>query len=116
MPQTLPLISAAQRLRNRRSRPPQGPDATLEPKLINAAGAQTLADLEREVHAVREAVFQLTDAAHHRISADSTQLHVSLQVVSNELGQIERLLDQARAATPDTASPDTATPDTATGS
>jgi len=109
MPQTLPFISDAQRLRDRRSRPPQAPDAALEPTLVNAAGAQTLADLEREVHAIREAIFQLADAAHHRISRDYTQLHVSLQVVSNELGEIERLLDHARATTPDTATPDTAT-------
>jgi hypothetical protein len=103
MPQTLPFISAARRLRHGRPRPPQGPDATLQPTTIDAAGAQTLADFEREVHAVREAIFHLADTVHHRISEDQTQLHVSLQVVSNELGQIERLLDKARAATPDAA-------------
>ena len=103
MPQTLPFISVARRLRHGRPRPSQGPDATLEPTTIDAATAQKLADFEREVHAVREAIFHLADAVHHRISEDYTQLHVSLQVVSNELGQIERLLDQARAATRDAA-------------
>lgn len=103
MLQTLPFISAARRRRHGRPRPSQGPDATPEPTAIDAASAQTLADFEREVHAVREAIFQLADVVHHRTSEDYTQLHVSLQVVSNELGQIERLLDQARAATPDAA-------------
>jgi hypothetical protein len=103
MPQTLPFISAARRRRHGRPRPSQAPDETVEPTTIDAASAQTLADFEREVHAVREAIFHLADAVHHRISEDYTQLHVSLQVVSNELGQIERLLDQARAATPDAA-------------
>jgi hypothetical protein len=103
MPQTLPFISAARRLRNGRARRPQSPDATRTVTPIDAAGAQTLADFEREVHAVREAILQLADAAHNCVSQDRTQLHVSLQVVSNELGQIERMLHQARAAAPDAA-------------
>jgi hypothetical protein len=103
MPQTLPFISAARRLRSGRARRQPAPDATRAVTAIDAARAQTLADFEREVHAVREAIFHLADAAHRCVSSDHTQLHVSLQVVSNELGQIERMLDLARAAAPDAA-------------
>ena len=103
MPQTLPFISAARRLRNGRARPPQTPHGTHVVAPIQAALAQTLADFEREVHAVREEIFQLADAAHDLGSDDYTQLHVSLQIVSNELGQIERMLDHARTAAPDAA-------------
>jgi hypothetical protein len=104
MHQTLPFISAARRLRGgreRRSQPPKAPRAVAP---IDAARAQTLANLEREVHAVREAIFNLADSAQHYASHDYTQLHVSLQIVSNELGQIELMLDQAREAARGTAS------------
>jgi hypothetical protein len=104
MPQTLPFISAARRLRNGRARRRQTPDATPVVTSIGAAPTLALADFEREVHTVREAIFQLADAARDLGSDDCTQLHVSLQIVSNELGQIERLLDQTHAAAPDAAS------------
>jgi hypothetical protein len=103
MPQTLPFISAARRLRNGRARRPPAPDTTRVVTPIDAADAKTLADFEREVHAVREAIFHLADAAHDCVSQDRTQVHVSLQVVSNELGQIERMLHQARATAADAA-------------
>ena len=100
MPQTLPFISAAQRLRGGRERRPQAPAATRIVTPIAAARAQTLADFEREVHAVREAIFRLADTAHEFVSHEYTQLHVSLQIVSNELGQIERVLAETNAAAP----------------
>jgi hypothetical protein len=103
MPQTLPFISTARRLRNGRATRPQAPDATPSITALDVARAQTLADLESEVHAVREAIFNLADTAHDCVSQDYTQLHVSLQIVSNELGQIERMLDHARTAAPDGA-------------
>ncbi|HEV7364150.1 MAG TPA: hypothetical protein VGN71_07120 [Solirubrobacteraceae bacterium] len=103
MPQTLPFISAARRLRSARARRPESPDATYVVTPIDEARAQTLADFERQVHAVREAIFHLADSAHDCVSQEYTHLHVSLQVVSNELGQIERMLDHARAAGPDAA-------------
>ncbi len=98
MPQTPPFISAARRLRGGGERRPQAPDAPRAVTPIDAARAETLAGLEREVHAVREAVFGLADAAHDCVSHEFTQLHVSLQIVSNELGQIERMLAETRAA------------------
>jgi hypothetical protein len=67
---------------------------------IDAVRASSLADLERDVHAVREAIFELADEAHHAVPNEYTQLHVSLQIVSNELGQIERMLDDVRTAGP----------------
>ena len=103
MPQTLPFISAARRRRNGRTRRPQAPDAARVVTPIDAAGAQTLADFENEVHAVREAIFRLADTAHEFVSHEYTQLHVSLQIVSNELGQIERVLAETRVAAPSDA-------------
>ena len=104
MPQTLPFISAARRLRTGRSRSPQAPDPTRTVTPIDVGRARTLAGFEVEVHALREAIFHLADAAHDCVSQEYTQLHVSLQIVSNELGQIERMLDTARTAAPDAAS------------
>ena len=103
MPQTLPFISAARRLRGGRRRRPVAPGAAHVVTPIAAPRAQTLADFEREVHAVREAIFQLADTAHEFASPDYTQLHVSLQIVSNELGQIERVLAETGAAAPSDA-------------
>jgi len=103
MPQTLPFISAARRRRTGGARRPQSPGATRVVTPIDEARAQTLADFERQVHAIREAIFHLADTAHDCVSQEYTHLHVSLQVVSNELGQIERMLDHARAAGPDAA-------------
>jgi hypothetical protein len=103
MPQTLPFISTARRRRNGRTSRPQAPDATPTIAPVETGRAQMLEDLEREVHTVREAIFTLSDTAHDCVSQDYTQLHVSLQIVSNELGQIERMLDRARTAAPDAA-------------
>jgi hypothetical protein len=100
MQQTLPFISAARRLRGARgsARPTPGTNADVTP--INPPTRAVLDEFEREVHAVREAIFRLADSAHSRVSQDYTQLHVSLQIVSNELGQIERVLADARAIAP----------------
>jgi hypothetical protein len=103
MPQTPPFISAARRLRGGRGRRPQALAATRTVTPITAARAQTLADFENEVHAVREAIFRLADTAHEFVSHEYTQLHVSLQIVSNELGQIERVLAETRVAAPSDA-------------
>jgi len=103
MPQTLPFISAARRLRGGGGRRPQAPAETHTVTPIAAAHAQTLADFEHEVEAVREAIFRLADTAHEFVSHEFTQLHVSLQVVSNELGQIERVLAETRVAAPSDA-------------
>jgi hypothetical protein len=88
MPQTLPFISAARRLRGGRARSAPAPAASDVVTPIAAARAETLADFEREVQAVREAIFRLADTAHEFVSNEYTQLHVSLQIVSNELGRI----------------------------
>jgi hypothetical protein len=100
MPQTLPFISAARRLRGGRRRRPVAPEATRVVAPISRARAQTLANFEREVQAVREAIFGLADTAHEFVSHEYTQLHVSLQIVSNELGQIERVIAETNAAAP----------------
>ena len=100
MPQTLPFISAARRLRGSRARRPAAPGGTRPVTPISGARAQTLADFDREVQLVREAIFQLADTAHEFASPEYTQLHVSLQIVSNELGQIERVLAETNAAAP----------------
>ena len=102
MPQTLPFISAARRLRGNRARRPSAP-GTRPFMPISEARAQTLADFDREVQLVREAIFQLADTAHEFASPEYTQLHVSLQIVSNELGQIERVLAETRVAAPSDA-------------
>jgi hypothetical protein len=60
--------------------------------------------LESRVHTVRDTMFELADAARACLPHDSTQLHVSLQLISNELGQVERLLRDVRiAAAPELA-------------
>ena len=103
MPQTLPFISTARRRRNDGARRPQDSNATPASTPIDVARAQQLADLEREVHTVREAIFHLADTALTCASPEYTQLHVSLQIVSNELGQIERVLAETSPAAPSDA-------------
>lgn len=100
MQQTLPFISAARRLRGARRTPRPRPGTSTDVTPIDRPSSAVLDEFEREVHAVREAIFRLGDSAHSRVSQDYTQLHVSLQIVSNELGQIERVLADARAAAP----------------
>jgi hypothetical protein len=103
MPQTLRFISAARRLRGARVLRSQAPASTHVVTPIAEARAQSLADFEREVQAVREAIFHLADTAHDFVSQEYTQLHVSLQIVSNELGQIERVLAETSLAAPSDA-------------
>jgi hypothetical protein len=103
MPQTLPFISAARRLRGGRRRRPAAPGATPVVTPIAGVRTQTLADFERQVQLVREAIFRLADTAHEFVSHEYTQLHVSLQIVSNELGQIERVLAETNPAAPSDA-------------
>jgi hypothetical protein len=104
MQQTLPFISAARRLRGARRSAPPKPGASPDVTPVAPPSRAVLDEFEREVHAVREAIFRLADSAHGRVSQDYTQLHVSLQIVSNELGQIERVLADARAVAPADAS------------
>ena len=99
----LPSSAVVRRLRAvraRRSEAPETPDSTTP---IADADGRTLAEFEQDVHAVREAVFALADTAHRCFAQEPTQLHVSLQIVSNELGEIERMLDDVRAAAPSSA-------------
>ena len=48
-----------------------------------------------DVSDLREQVFALADAARRTVPYDHTALHVSLQIVSNELGEAERALRDA---------------------
>ena len=92
------IISAARRLQARKARrrpSPQAPDAVTP---IEAARRPSLEEFERDVHAVRESIFELADAARDCVPHEHTQLHVSLQVIANELGQLERMLVTARDA------------------
>ena len=91
------IISAARRLQARKARrpSPQAPDAVTP---IEAARRPSLDEFERDVHAVRESIFELADAARDCVPHEHTQLHVSLQVIANELGQLERMLVTARDA------------------
>ena len=100
MTEHLPTSSIARRFRAVRAGNPRtsGTPGSITP--IEPARAGELADFEHDVHAAREAVFALADAAHRCFSKDHTQLHVSLQIVSNELGDIERLLNDVSAAAP----------------
>jgi hypothetical protein len=61
---------------------------------------QTIAQLESDVHTVREAIFELSSAARRCAPHDFTQLHVSLQLAANELGLVERMLHTDRARQP----------------
>ena len=54
--------------------------------------------LEAQVADLREQVFALADAARRTVPYDHTALHVSLQIVSNELGEAERALREASEA------------------
>jgi hypothetical protein len=56
-----------------------------------------IAALERQVASVREAMFDVTDSARRVVAHEMTDLHVSLQRASNELGYVERLLRDLRA-------------------
>ena len=67
----------------------QSPSASTRVKMSR------LAALERQVAAVREAMFDVTDTARDVIAPDQTELHVSLQRASNELGRVESLLRDA---------------------
>ena len=55
-----------------------------------------LSGVEAEVRILRERVFELVDTAREAAPYDLTELHVALQMVSNELGRAERVLLQAR--------------------
>jgi hypothetical protein len=55
-----------------------------------------LSGVEAEVRLLRERVFELADAAREAAPYDLTELHVALQMVSNELGRAERVLLGAR--------------------
>ena len=55
-----------------------------------------IAELERQVASVREAMFKVTDDARDVVAHELTDLHVSLQRASNELGYVEQLLRDAR--------------------
>jgi hypothetical protein len=104
MHETLPIISAARRLQARKERRRHAPSAVEAVTPIETAGAPLLDEFERDVHAVRDSIFALADAALHCVPHQHTQLHVSLQVIANELGQLERMLVNAREAMPDAGS------------
>jgi hypothetical protein len=54
-----------------------------------------LGALEEQVAAVRETMFDVSDTARHVVAYDMTELHVSLQRATNELGRVESLLRDA---------------------
>jgi hypothetical protein len=56
----------------------------------------TLDRLEAEVAAAREAVFSLANTARDSVPHSLTHVHVSLQIVANELGLVEHALLDAR--------------------
>jgi hypothetical protein len=60
-----------------------------------SAPPEPLAALERQVSAVRSAMFDVSDRARQVAAYDMTELHVSLQRATNELGRIESLLHDA---------------------
>ena len=94
-PATLQAISLASPSLHAVSAGSQAPDAVTP---IEAARRPSLEEFERDVHAVRESIFELADAARDCVPHEHTQLHVSLQVIANELGQLERMLVTARDA------------------
>ena len=100
MTEHLPTSSIARRFRSVRAGNPRtsGTPGSITP--IEPTRTGELADFERDVHAAREALFALADSAHRCFSQNHTQLHVSLQIVSNELGDIERMLNSVSAAAP----------------
>ena len=63
-----------------------------------SAHPEPLAALEQQVSAVRAAMFDVTDAARQVVAHDMTDLHVSLQRATNELGRVESLLHDAATA------------------
>ena len=101
MHETLPIISAARRLEARKSKRLQGRPAAGSVTPIGAGRAPTLDEFERDLHTVRESIFALADTARACIPHELTQLHVSLQVIANELGQVEQMLASAGKAPPD---------------
>jgi hypothetical protein len=58
---------------------------------------EPLAALEQQVAAVRETMFDVSDTARHVVAHELTELHVSLQRATNELGRVESLLHDAAA-------------------
>ena len=54
-----------------------------------------LAALEQKVAAVRETMFDVSDVARQMVAHEMTELHVSLQRATNELGRVESLLRDA---------------------
>ena len=94
---TMPSAAAVRRLGSSRRTELPADESPNGVTSIDTAREAALADFEREVHAIREAIFRLADRAHGCIPHDHTQLHVSLQIVSNELGEIERTIDDSRA-------------------
>jgi hypothetical protein len=90
MPQTIPLT---------RSRPDLNRAAM---QLIDEAARglearAPLSGVEAEVRILRERVFELAESAREAAPYDLTELHVALQMVSNELGRAERVLLDARS-------------------
>jgi hypothetical protein len=90
MPQTLPLSGPAARSNRRSMRLVDGGGD-------GSASPHPLTSLEADVRALRDRVFDLADTARDVAPYELTQLHVSLQIVSNELGLVERTLLDARA-------------------
>ncbi len=60
-----------------------------------SATPHPLTCLEADVRALRDRVFDLADTARDVAPYELTELHVSLQIVSNELGLVERTLLEA---------------------
>jgi hypothetical protein len=56
-------------------------------------------ELESRIAQLRDEAFALADAARLCVPHELTTLHVSLQVVTNELGRAERTVHEAVAQT-----------------
>jgi len=88
-------------IRGRRGSPAPRVDALQE--LLGAASkpqpsaAPAVIDgLADRANAARQATFELLDAVRAEMPHEQTKLHMSLQLVSNELGEVQRLLHDAR--------------------
>jgi hypothetical protein len=78
-----------------------GSGGEVAPQMLNArrhdrsVQPPPLAALEQQVAAVRETMFDVSDVARHVVAQEMTELHVSLQRATNELGRVESLLHDA---------------------
>jgi hypothetical protein len=90
MPQTLPLSRSRADL-NRAAM------QLIDDAAKGLEARAPLSGVEAEVRLLRERAFELVGTAREAAPYDLTELHVALQMVSNELGRAERVLLDARS-------------------